>query len=173
MDKIFKAGLIILVILSSCKLTKQQRADNRVVKKIEKIKAKHPDSFKNATTELVRIDTVIKEVKIAGETTFDTIKVNNLLTEYLHDTVEVDRFITRFIEVAKDTIQVDTLGLHLWIEGVAVSYTLQKDEAHIISEKEINTLNIQKTEVVNKIPLWVWVVLAIMGLVTIASIIKK
>lgn len=165
--------LIILIVLSSCKLTKQQRVDNRVVKKIEKIKAKYPDSFKLATTEVVRIDTVIKEIRLEGKTVFDTLEIETFLTEYLHDTVEVDKFITRFIETAKDTIQVDTLGLHLWIEGVSVIYKLQKDESHIIIEKKVDILTIEETKVVTRVPWWFWVIFVAMVFVTTITIIRK
>ena len=151
--------LVILIFFTSCTLTKQERVDNRVVKKIEKIKAKYPDSFKKATTKLVRIDTLIQEVNIQGESRLDTIEVEILLTEYLHDTVRVDRFINRFIEATKDTLQIDTLGLHLWIAGVAVRYTLRKDEAHIVKEDSVEILGIQETKLVTRIPWWIWALL--------------
>lgn len=156
--------LTILILFTGCKLTKQQRVDNRVVKKIEKIKTKYPNSFKNATTEVIRIDTVLKEVKLKGEVILDTVEVEILLTEYLHDTVKVDRFITRFINTAKDTIQVDSLGLHLWIEGVAIRYSLLKDSAYISKQKSVDTLNIQKTEVINKVRWWSWA-LFVLGII--------
>ena len=72
--------LTILILFTGCKLTKQQRVDNRVVKKIEKIKTKYPNSFKNVTTEVIRIDTILKEVKLKGEVILDTVEVEILLT---------------------------------------------------------------------------------------------
>ena len=63
---IVAVSLVIIDMLYGCRLTKQQRSDNRVAKKIEKIQAKHPESFRNVTTETVRKDTVLKEIFIKG-----------------------------------------------------------------------------------------------------------
>ena len=58
---------ILLWSLAGCTLTKQQRQSNRISKKIERMKYKHPEAFRDATTEVVRIDTVIQEIEIQGE----------------------------------------------------------------------------------------------------------
>ena len=171
MKNLLILGLIIL--FTSCALTKQQRTDNRVAKKIEKIKFKYPDSFTRVTTELVRIDTVLQEVFIEGATQLDTVKVTEYLTEFLHDTVEVEKFITRFIEIAQDSIKVDTLGIHLRLQGVAVTFELTRDEQHIIVEKPVDTIIIDKTKVVNRIPWWIWAIIITLGIVAVFATIKR
>ena len=171
MRKVLFFGL--LIIFTSCALTKQQRKDNRVAKKIEKIKLKHPDSFHRVTTETVRIDTVLQEVYIEGSTQIDTLKVTEYLTEFLHDTVEVNLFITRFIEVAKDSVSVDTLGIHLRMEGVAVTFQLTKDEQHITASTDVSTITIDNTEVVNVIPWWIWAIMIALGIIVILSLLRR
>ena len=171
MRKVMMFSLILL--FTACALTKQQRQDNRVAKKIEKIEQKFPESFKNVTTELVRIDTVLKEVYIQGETEFDTLKVTEYLTEFLHDTVNVTQFIDRFIQTAKDSISIDTLSIHFRAEGVAVTFELTKDEQHIVAEKPVKTITIDKTKVVNRIPWWIWAIIIGLGIVTLLAMIKR
>ena len=165
--------VVILSLITSCALTKQQRRDNRVAKKIEKIKLKHPDSFRNVTTETVRIDTLIKEVHIVGETEFDTLRVTEYLTEFLHDTIEVNTFINRFIEIAKDTIKVDTLGVHLIASGVAIAFELTRDEQHITASKDISTITIDNTKVVNRIPWWIWAIMISMGVTIVLILLRR
>ena len=168
-----KLLILLAILFVSCVTTKQQREDNRVAKKIEKIKAKHPISFDNVTVETVRIDTIIKEIRVQGETILDTIKVTEFLTEYLHDTIEVNNFINRFIKIAKDTIQVDSLGIHLTIEGVGVNYKLIQDEQHIIAIKDIETITITKTEVINKTPWYIWTLIIGLLAATLFALLKN
>jgi hypothetical protein len=164
--KLLLLGLILTGFITSCVTTRQQRKDNRVAKKIEKIKMKHPVSFRNVTTETVRIDTVLQEIHIAGEVQIDTVEVTEFLTEYLHDTIQVNNFITKFIEHSKDITQVDTLGIHLWIEGVGIKYDLTKDEQYIEASKDVETITITRTEVVNKIPWYIWII--VIGCIIVA-----
>lgn len=164
---------VVLLVFTGCKLTKQQRVDNKVVKKLDKLKGQYPESFKKATTETVRIDTVLQEVVIEGETKIDTVEVEKFLTEYLHDTVEINRFLPRFIAIAKDTVEIDTLAIHLWIEGVGVKYKLKKDEQHIEASKQVNTLTVTETVVVKKIPWWVWLIIIALSITTLLAILKR
>ncbi len=148
---LFALALIAVIMwLAGCTLTKQQRQSNRIVKKIERMKVKHPEAFQDATTETVRIDTVIQKIELEGRIRFDTIEVEKLVKKYVRDTVLVRHFISRFLEVSKDTLQVDTLGLHLWLSGSALTYKLTKDEAHIEKEQDIKTVTITKTEVIRR-----------------------
>lgn len=161
--------LILLVLLSACKLTKQQRTDNRVIKKIQKIKMKYPESFQNVTT--VRVDTILQEVKVVGEGRVDTVRIESFITEFLFDTVNVPQFIDRFIEVGSDTVKIDTLAIHLWMSGVGLKYRLKKDLQYI--SKDVEVINITKTELVNKIPFWVWLIIGGLIFLNVIVFIKK
>ena len=162
-------ALIMVSFLSSCRLTKQQRTDNRVIKKIDKIKAKYPASFQNVTT--VRVDTVLQEVKVVGEGRVDTVKIESFITEFLFDTVNVPQFIDRFIEVGSDTVKIDTLAIHLWMSGVGLKYRLKKDLQYI--SHDVETINITKTEFVNKIPFWIWLIIGGLIFLNLIIYIKK
>lgn len=163
--------------LSGCTLTKQQRQSNKVTRKIEKLKAKYPAAFQDATVEIIRIDTVIKEIILEGQTKFDTVEIETLVKEYIKDTILVTQFINRFLEVSRDTIQVDSLGVHLTISGTGVSYYLKKDEAVISKEKAVETITITKTEVVRRSffqdwKFWVFLVIIIALMIFKDTLIK-
>jgi hypothetical protein len=137
-----------------------------VAKKIEKMKAKNPEAFSDATTEIVRIDTVIKEVRVEGELRIDTIETEKLVRLFIRDTVNVTRFITRFLEVTRDTAKIDTLGVHVFIAGSNVDYSVIKDEQHIEAERPVETITITKTTVVRaswyRSP-WFWLLMAVIA----------
>ena len=137
------------------------------------MKFKHPEAFADATTEVVRIDTVIKEIILEGQTKFDTVEIETLVKEYIKDTILVTRFISRFLEVSRDTVQVDSLGVHLTISGTGVTYYLKKDEAVITKEKAIETITITKTEVVRAVwyrSPWFWLLVGTIILFTVHKI---
>ena len=168
-SRIFSISAIIaclLLLCASCSpLTKVQKQENRVAKKIEKLQGKYPEAFDNIST--VRIDTVIKEIYIEGKTVIDTVEVTNILEQYIHDTVHIPTFIDRFLQATRDTVQVDSLDVHLWISGSAVTYRMQRDSAWI--QKEAETITITKTEVVRKnfVQDWkFWVLLIIVVLIS-------
>ncbi len=142
--------ILILTTISACTLTKQQRQSNKVAKKINKLKIKYPDAFQDATVEIVRIDTVLERIEVAGEIRYDTIEVQEILEHYIVDSVDRVIFLQRFMEVARDTARIDTLGIHLRIIGAVVEFTLVKDEQHIKAEKQIETITITNTQVIKK-----------------------
>jgi len=143
--------LMIFILFTACSpLTRQQKTENKVARKLKKLEAKFPEAFKNSTTELVRIDTVIKEIQIQGSTSIDTFLVTEVLKEFQLDSIEVPVFITRFLEVTRDTVLIDTLDVHLWIAGTAVDYRMHRDEMHIEKEQEVRTMTITDTQVIRK-----------------------
>ena len=151
MKNVFKYGFLIsIILLSGCVLTKRQRKSNKVAKKIEKLQQKYPTAWEDATIELVRIDTVLERIEVAGEIRIDTFTTENLVQEFIHDTTRVTEFITRFLTVTRDTAQVDTLGVHLFVAGSNVDYRLVKDVQHIEVEKAVETITITNTEVIRR-----------------------
>ena len=142
--------IMIFIFMSSCTLTKQQRQSNKVVKKIEKMKIKYPEAFRDATTETIRIDTVIQEIEIEGELRIDTFEIEVLIEKLIYDTIPIPEFIDRFFEATRDSVQIDTLGLHIFIAGSNVVYKIIKDEQHIEMEKDIETIHITNTTVIKK-----------------------
>jgi len=140
---------------------------------MEKLQERYPESFRNATTETVRIDTLIKEVRIEGETHVDTLTIEKEIEKYLHDTVQVTQFIDRFIEVARDSVIVDSLDIHLKISGVAIQYELQRDSTRIVKEQDVSTVDITKTVTVNKIPFWIWLIIILLSAAIVASLVKR
>lgn len=184
--------LIILVVLSSCKLTRQQRTDNRVVKNLEKIKAKHPDSFKKATEEVIRIDTLLPEIDISGHVDVgtDNEMVDSLAAELQRVMVEndslkgdlrdpiketINKYIPKLITI--ESLNLDTLGIKasIWYDKNSrrLSYSIYKNEQHIVAEKKVKTLTITKTEVINKVPWWVWVIVIALSLITVMALLRK
>ena len=141
---------ILLWSLAGCALTKQQRQSNRIVKKIERMKFKHPEAFKDATTEVVRIDTLIERVEIAGELRIDTVEITEILKEYITDTVLIPKIIVRFLQSTRDTTSIDTLGIHLWVAGTNVDFKVVRDSIYIEKEQEVRTITITNTEVVRR-----------------------
>ena len=142
--------IITLLVWSCSPLSKLQKQENKVAKKLKKLEARYPDAFKNSTTVTVRIDTVIKEVRVEGKTKIDTVRVTDILKEYISDTVEIPQFITRFLEATKDTVKVDTLGIHLWLAGSGVEYRMRKDLIRIEKEQEVRTITVTNTQVLRK-----------------------
>ena len=141
---------IFMIGLSGCTLTRLERQSNRVAKKIERLKIKHPEAFEKATTGEVRIDTVIKKVEVQGEGKIDTVKVTGYLNKVVRDTVEVPKIIKRVLYLTKDTIRRDTLGLHLWITGSGINYRLRRDSIYISKKQKYKTVTVIKKEVVRK-----------------------
>jgi len=164
---------LLITTLYGCSLNKLQRQENKVARKIEKLKLKYPEAFDSVTTETVRIDTVIKEIRLAGKTEYDTVEVNNYLTKYLPANVNKNQFIRDFLNVARDTILIDSLGIHLRIDGVGVNFSLIKDSQHITAEKSVETIIITETEVVNKIPWWVWLIIGVSILITLLALLRR
>ena len=142
---------ILLLAVTACSpLTVQQKTENKIAKKLDRMERKHPEAFKNATTQLVRIDTLIEEVVLAGESRIDTVQTEKLVKEYIRDTVKVKEFITRLLRETSDTISVDSLGISLDITGTNLAYRLQRDSIYIEKEQEVKTVTITNTEVVRK-----------------------
>lgn len=141
---------IILWSLAGCTLTKQQRQSNKVVRGIEKLQAKYPEGWKDVTIETVRIDTLIERVEITGELRIDTVEITEVLKEYITDTVLIPKIIVRFLQSTRDTLQVDTLGVHVWVAGTNVDFKVVRDSLHIKMEKKVETVTITKTEVVRR-----------------------
>jgi len=165
--------LMSLILLPACTLTKQQRTDNKIIRKMEKFRQQHPESFSKATIETVRIDTLIKEVRIEGETKVDTLTIEKEIEKYLIDTVQVTRFIDRFLEVASDSVKVDTLDIHLDMYGAGISYSLTRDSARIIKEQDVTTVDISKTVTVNKIPFYIWIIIVLLSAALVFAIIRR
>lgn len=142
--------VILMGFMSCSPLTKLQKQENKVAKKLKKLEVRYPDAFKNSITETIRIDTIIKEIQIQGSTSIDTVLITQVLKEFKLDSIEVPVFITRFLEVTRDTVLIDTLDIHLWIAGTAVDYRMHRDEMHIEKEQEVRTITITDTQVIRK-----------------------
>lgn len=103
--------IMIAVILScgGCRLTKDQRKANKIIKKIEKFKARYPNAY-----TLTQIDTVIvpieTEVKVKE---FDTIKIDNIIKEMVTDTVLVPMIRYKVLNsLSGDTLYLDSMFIH-------------------------------------------------------------
>ncbi len=142
--------IILMGFMACSPLSKLQKQENKVARKLKKLEVRYPDAFKNATTETIKIDTVIKEIHIQGSTSIDTVLVTKVLKEFQLDSIEVPVFITRFLEITRDTVLIDTLDVHLWIAGTAVDYRMHRDEMHIEKEQEVRTITITDTQVIRK-----------------------
>jgi len=150
--------LLIIIILAllgwftgcSPTLTKQQKLENKVAKKLQKIEDKNPEAYKNVTTEIVRIDTLIPEVRIVKELRIDTLETEKLVKEYIRDTVLVTRFIKEFLRTTRDSVAVDTLGIHLRLSGTNIDFDLKRDPIHIVKEQEVRTVTITETTVLKR-----------------------
>ena len=197
-------------MLSSCALTKQQRTDNRVIKKIEKIKAKYPESFSNVTTETVRIDTFIPEIDHSGDlrVVVDSSAVDSLTSELqtllvANDSLSnipqtsgvvdslsselkalklaeairtaVTKYAPSLIKI--DILDIDTLGVkaRIWYDKdqMVLNYQFHKDSTHITASKDVNTINITPTEVIYKIPWYIWIIIVALSLTTLLVFLKK
>ena len=141
---------IILWIMAGCTLTKSQRQSNKVARKIEKLQVKYPEAWKDVTIEVVRIDTLIERVEIAGELRIDTVEITEILKEYITDTVLIPKIIVRFLQSTRDTTSIDTLGIHLWVAGTNVDFKVVRDSIYIEKEQEVKTVTITNTEVVRR-----------------------
>ena len=170
-----KTLIIILLVFCACSpLTKLQKTENKVSRKIERLKEKYPEAWDSVNIVTLRIDTVIKEIQLEGTTTIDTFRVTEILKEYQLDTVEIPTFITRFLEATRDTIQIDSLDIHLWIAGSGVTFRLQRDSTWIKKEVSVETITITKTEVIRKRfyqdwLFWLLVILTMLVIVLIKS----
>ena len=193
---IFKTVFIILGILlwslAGCTLTKQQRQSNRISKKIERMKFKHPEAFKDATTEVVRIDTVIKENEIQreAEITVDSAAIDSLVILlkqallYMEDSgYNVSEILTEIITdhakelIIIDSIKVDTLGIQLSVwynkDKSILEFNIRRDSIHIEKEKAIETITITKTAVVRAVwyrSPWFWLLVGTIILFTVYKI---
>ena len=158
---------IILWSLAGCTLTKQQRQSNRIVKKIERMKIKHPGAFRDATTETIRIDTFIHEIEIRGEieVVADSAAIDSLVallvsafsSENIPDIPKTVR--KAIIKQAPlliniDSLEIDTLDIkaRIWYDKRlrTLGYSFYRDSMHIKKEKKVETVTITKTEVVRR-----------------------
>lgn len=158
--------IVLCLCLVACSpLTKLQKQENKVARKIQKLQEKYPQAWDSVNTVTVEIDTVIKEIRIQGETTYDPEKTREAITDFIDgflatgldslretvtETEYVDRFIDRFLEVTKDTVEIDSLDVHLWISGSAVSFRLQRDSTWIKKKTEVDQVVIPENIVVNR-----------------------
>lgn len=148
----FLFGTLLSLLISSpgCTLTKDQRQANRMAKKIETWKVRYPEAWEKAGMDVIKIDTVIKEIQLEGIQKIDTIRLKEVVRQYIRDTVQVEKFITQLEKVSRDTVQVDSLGLHVTIVGSGIYYNILKDSTIIEAEKAVEKITIVKTEVVRK-----------------------
>lgn len=146
---------LLIVLLSSCTLTKLQRQSNRVARKIERLEKKYPEAFKITNTETLRIDTVIQRVEIAGEAHTDTVEIDRILKEIVKDTIKIPAIRVRLVEKAIPTIVKDTLGIRLSIRGTpqGLWYRVTRDPIHVEAEKSVDRITVTKTEVIRR-PFW-------------------
>jgi len=107
------------------------------------------------------------EVKVAGELRIDTLETEKLVKEFIRDTVKVTEFITRFLKETRDSVAVDTLGVHLRLAGTNIDFVLQRDSIHIEKEQEVTTVTVTETTVVKavwyKSPFF-WILLGVIAL---------
>lgn len=162
--------------LASCSpLSKIQKAENKVVKGMAKLERKWPEAFQNVNSVTVEIDTVIKEVIVAGELRIDTLETERLVKEYIHDTTQVvvTRFIKEFLDATRDSIAVDTLGVHLRLAGSNIDYWLKTDSVHIKKSETAPTLTVTKNVVVRSVwwkDPWFYIVLILAGLIVLEKL---
>jgi len=142
--------LVFIILLGSCTLTKQQKQSNKVARKIAKLQAKYPEAWDDVTIKRVRIDTLIEKVEIQGELRVDTLEIIQVLKEYITDTLVIPQVITRFLQVTRDTVQVDTLGVHVWVAGTNVDFKVNRDSIYIEKEQEVKTITVTNTQVVRR-----------------------
>lgn len=167
--------VFLVVITFGCSpLTKLQKQQNKVARKLEKLQDKYPEAWDSVNIVTVKIDTVIKEIQLEGETQIDTVEITKVLTEYDIDTVEIPRFITRFLEATKDTVQVDSLDVHLWVAGSGVTYRLTRDSTWIKKEAQVETITITETQVIRKrfYEDWLFWIILILA-ITLTALVKK
>ena len=149
----FTVVIIVLLVgwCTSCSpLTTKQKTQNKYAKKLKKWKAKDPEAFEDLTVVIVKLDTVIEKVEVAGRLRIDTLEVENLVKEFIHDTVRVTEFINRFLKETRDSVAIDTLGIHLRLSGTNIDYSLLRDSIHIEKSQAVDTISIPETTVVRK-----------------------
>lgn len=178
---------LIVISTSSCSST---RKANRGVKKLEKLKIKYADVWQEVSTETVRIDTVIQEVHIPGQTqvVVDSSAVDSLARELQSlmnaETSEgnegdivretITRYVPRLITV--DTVQVDTFDIHMTLfydkTARALMYEIQRDSIKITKEESVDKIAPIQYITVHKIPWWMWAVVGVLTIVILRLIFK-
>ena len=131
---------ITAILLSGCKLTKEERRMNRATKKLEKIVSKYP--------ELERTDTIRYPVELVTE----RVKVDTMF-QLSTDTVTIE----------KDNLKVKWLVRNdtVWFDAMCDTIILRDT---IIDYREtINPVKVIPSQKGKGLPWWVWVV--IIGLV--------
>jgi hypothetical protein len=145
--KTYTAILLALVLLSSCRLTKEERRMNRATKKLEKLTDKFP--------ELLKTDTILFPVELFTE----RVQIDTVM-QITSDTV---------------TIQKDNLTVRWIIQNDSVWMSAICDTIFIYKELKIPCDKIQpvKYEPSSKNQWWLWVVIAVLVLAVIGLIWKR
>lgn len=155
MRKIIIIALILIV--SSCKiitgLTKQERQDNRVAKKIEKLQLRYPESFKNFT-EVVSIDTLLPgfEYKASSELYIQP-RINDLFADDTLYQKSLETLISSKNSLIHDVyskpIKIDTLGVKVIakVDSGVLNLYVKKNTDTLAIEKEVQKLS-TKTHVI-------------------------
>lgn len=149
--RIFLIYLMAALTFSSCSLitglTKQERTDNRVARKIEKLRARYPDSFSNFT-ETVSIDTVLPGFEFRGSSElFRWPVINDLLRDDTLYQKAVETLISSrnssFDDVFSNPILVDTLGVRVFakVDTGVLNLYVKKSEQEINVTKEVERFN--------------------------------
>lgn len=158
----------VLLLTSSCQLTKQERQLNRGTKKLEKLFDKYPGLRENRDTTVV-LDTTIAGIDTIGVVFSDTAavdsltstaanKIDSILT--LHDTITITdiRRIIRQIPmvILSDTIKVDSAHTHLriWQNGNSLGYSLVTDSIVVSDSTKVSTQTIKPVTIIKQTPFY-------------------
>lgn len=182
--------IALIIFAQSCSPTAKA---NRGIRKLEKLKTNYADVWQEMTTQTVRIDTFIEEVEVPGhaQVIVDSAAVDSLAAEIdsLMNIVErelqgtkgdivretITRYVPRLIKV--DTVQVDTLGMHLTLyynrDAMQLNYTVKRDTISIKAEESVDIIAPTQYITIHKIPWWIWAIIVLMGLALLGIIFKR
>ena len=135
--------MMMLLSLGGCRLTKPQRKANKLIKKVERFKAKHPDAY-----NLVSVDTIIvpirTEVKVKE---FDTVEIDKVIQTFVTDTVLITDIRYKVLQsISNDTLYLDSVFIHAraWNDQNGLNGFIYSDSIPIKTEvlevtKTVNT----------------------------------
>ena len=140
-----------LILLTSCKLTKEERRLNRGTKKLERLVTKFP--------ELKRTDTLyIAHEVIVPRTQIDTI--TTLTTDTV--TITKDRLTVRY--------RVDTVLNTVWLDAMCDTLVIRDTVAAPCPTIQ-GTKTVVRTE--KRVPWWVWLIISGLSLAVLGLIFRR
>ncbi len=153
-------------------MSQYQRRSNKAARKLQKLEVKYADVWNKVNKQEVRIDTLIKEVRISGS---EKIAVDTVLIDSLRSLIAkpgsdsiIYKQVVHYIKerISLDSIQADTLDIHLQIwydnQKASIGWLVEKDSNRIVLKKQVAKVSPTRYVKVPITPIWNWLIIAIL-----------